>query len=690
MTDIFQKRILMVDKAIYFFAILFLCTVTNTIFLNQFGYFIPLLLILYRYYLTKENPFQKTGLEYALLFYIVVEIISTLLSLDKLDSLDNLRKRFLLIPTMYVFLFAAHDLKRTKQFVMIYLGAAITTMIVYIGLAYKYYINSFYQIYESGPGTFQYPITSSELMSFSLVLLFAFLIHEKLPAKKRILILLGFLINLVALLATYKRTGWMGAAAGILFVIILSKRWLILSPVVVGIIILALVEKNVSNVLIYSHSQNSVTKISEFKTEGRATDIYPEGNNFYLSDYDNGLIKYEGTKIIDKSVTESPVTSFTHWKNNFYIANLLDTRFVQFQLDNNNKLQKGPEFLSSGFTVDWKVANGFLYVLDSDSGLTIFRNPVNPKDKIKFPTPCDIEYQKLFVDSNYVLLYSKSNQLSVYSLDKSIPNQLSLTRIFPDGSNLIYYSSGKVLMEESNCIKLYSLDKNVLRLLSVNRNLNSIYSIKESKDNLTAVTTKGILYDLEGISSGQIISKQILNLGFVPKSFETGDGKLFFTQVKRSRLFSSFDPYNASNITRLALWNAGWKMFLDHPLFGVGDIDLAWLYKQYKHDYDKEIQGHMHNNFVHILVTLGILGFAAVLFLFYRIFGIHVKNYLLLKNEIFSGSFALGAAGIFVSFIIAGLTEWNFGDHEIITVVWFTLGFSIALVNFCNKKYESV
>ena len=688
MAELSQKHIQIVDKAIYIFSILFLCTVTNTIFLNQFGYFIPLLLILYRYYITKENPFQKTGLEYALLFYIAAEIISTILSMDKLDSLDNLRKRFLLIPTIYVFLFAAHDFNRTKQFVMIYLGAALATMIVYIGLAYKYYINSFYQIYESGPGTFQYPITSSELMSFSLVLLFAFLIHEKLPLKKRIFVLLGFIINLIALLATYKRTGWIGAAAGILLIIILSRRWLILSPVVIGIIILALIEKNISNVFIFDQKQNSAEKVSEFKTGGRATDIYPAGNDFYLSDYDNGLIKYSSLKITDKIKTESPVTSFTNWKDNFYIANLLDTRFVQFQL-NNNKLQKGPEFLSSGFTVDWKVANGFLYVLDSDSGLTIFRNPVNPKDKIKFSTPGNIEYSKLFVDSTYVILFSKSNQLNIYSLNESIPSQISFFHTFPEGTNLVYYSSGKVIMEESNSLKLYSVEKNFLRLLSVDKNLNSIYTIKKSNENLVAVTTKGIVYTLDGFSSGQIVSRKILNLGFVPKSFQAENGRLFFTQVKRSRLFSSFDPYNPSNITRLALWSAGLKIFLDHPVCGVGDIDLAWLYKLYKHDYDKEIQGHMHNNFIHILVTLGILGFAAVLFLFYKILLIHITNYIQLKNEIFSGSFALGAAGLFVSFLVAGLTEWNFGDHEIITVVWFTLGFSIALKNFHNKKLNA-
>jgi hypothetical protein len=40
----------------------------------------------------------------------------------------------------------------------------------------------------------------------------------------------------------------------------------------------------------------------------------------------------------------------------------------------------------------------------------------------------------------------------------------------------------------------------------------------------------------------------------------------------------------------------------------------------------------------------------------------------------FASSFSLGVIGSFIAFLVAGLTEMNFGDHEIITMVWFMVG----------------
>ncbi|MEE9225641.1 MAG: hypothetical protein V3U68_05520 [Bacteroidota bacterium] len=39
------------------------------------------------------------------------------------------------------------------------------------------------------------------------------------------------------------------------------------------------------------------------------------------------------------------------------------------------------------------------------------------------------------------------------------------------------------------------------------------------------------------------------------------------------------------------------------------------------------------------------------------------------KAEWLQGFVSLGAFIVFVGFLIAGLFEWNFGDHEILTLV---------------------
>lgn len=50
----------------------------------------------------------------------------------------------------------------------------------------------------------------------------------------------------------------------------------------------------------------------------------------------------------------------------------------------------------------------------------------------------------------------------------------------------------------------------------------------------------------------------------------------------------------------------------------------------------------------------------------------------LAANGWLQGSVSLGALGVFVGFLVAGLFEWNFGDHEIMTLVWATVGLSLA------------
>lgn len=680
------KMISIIDKLIYFFSILFLCTLTNSIFLNQTGYYLSLILIVFRFYLTRDNPFYKTGLEYAFLFYIVAEILSTIFSIDPAHSFRNLMKRFFLIPIIYTFVYSAKDFKSTKRFVLVYLGAALATMFVYLGLSYNYFINNFYQLYESGPSTFQYPITSSELMSFSLVFLFAFLMNEKMTIKYRLIVFVLFAVNLMALLATYKRTGWMGAAAGILFVIVLGRKWILLIPVMLLLITSAFIEKNISAVHIYDISSHTLVTKDEFKTGGRAYSILPEDSVFYVSDFENGLIKIKNSNVLDKYNLGSPVVDFKKWKDNFYVANLIDTRFVLMHKNANNKLDRVDEFITPGFTRGWCIANGFIYVIDSDSGMTIFRNPLNLKGRIRITKGVGVDNEKIFVDSAFAILFSKSKELKVFSLKNSLPDKLIVTKKFSDRSDLIFYKDSKLIIVEDNGPKLYSIESDKIIVTDVNKNIAGAYSAIESDNRLFITTTKKDLVELELPFKNKLIVKSFFNLDFMPKSIAYDNGNLFVTEVKRSRLLSSVDLYVPSNFARLALWRAGWLIFKDHPIVGVGDIDLADLYKQYKRTFDKEIQGHLHNNYIHLLVTLGILGFIAVIFLLLKIFIVHIKNYSALKGEPFAASYALGAAGSFVAFLVSGLTEWNFGDHEIITMVWFMLALSIAFVKYRKGK----
>ncbi len=673
----------LLDKSILFFIFLFLGSLSVSIFVNQLGYYGALILLLYKYFKEKENPFSVNGLEIFLLLYIAAEILSTVFSLDRGASFHNLLKRFLLLPMIYLISAAAKDFKQARFFLLTYLGFALLSVVLYLGFSVRYYLMNLYQIEQSGPGIYQYPITTSELMSFTTVILFAFLIDEKNKLKYRLWSLAGFALTTLALLATYKRTGWIGAAAGIVMVIILRKKWLLLAPIVFAGILLVFLEKEKSEVFIYSAS-DELKQLSDIKTEGRANDILVEKSSFWLADYENGIVKYTNDKPVKKISTPSPVSKLYPVDDSLMLAELIDTRYVLYKKDEQNGLINVREFASPGFTIKFCFNNKSLYILDRDSGLTVFPQFLKNNSSVRLPE--FNSYSNMFCDTNMMVFYSAKNGLALYNLTQNLPGKSFYKKQFDMEINYIDFINSQILIEDKNSVKLFSVEAGGIKQKAESRELNGLYLRELTDSALYLLSNKGVIYKVENPADGNIKLLNKYQPGYLPKSFTFADGKLYAAKLKNSRFASIVDPYQPSNFTRFALWRAGLKIFKDYPVFGVGDIDLAKLYVKYKNFYDKEIQGHLHNNYIHILVTLGVAGFIAVMLLLIKIFLLYFKIYNTVKEEVFSSSFAAGAIGCFVSFLFAGLTEWNFGDHEVITMVWFITGLNIAFYKIYLSK----
>jgi putative inorganic carbon (HCO3(-)) transporter len=153
---------------------------------------------------------------------------------------------------------------------------------------------------------------------------------------------------------------------------------------------------------------------------------------------------------------------------------------------------------------------------------------------------------------------------------------------------------------------------------------------------------------------------------------------LFAPSPLRERAYSIVDPSHPNNIGRVHLWTTGIKIFQDHPILGVGDSDLHRIYDRYRSPGDIEPGGHLHDNILMWLVTLGIAGCIVLISLFVRIFSLELSAFRALRDRWLEGSLALSALAVFVGFHINGLFEWNFGDQEIILLVWFTVGITLA------------
>lgn len=667
------------DNLIFILSILFILTLTNSIFLNQLGYYGALICLLFKFYITKKNPFSKTGLGIAILLFIAAEILSTIFSVNPEQAAHFSLKRFLLIPTLYVFVAAIDDFKDAKQFVIIYIAASTLTLIYYLFRSYEYFINDLYHLQASGPSVFQYPITSSELMSFSVLILFAFLINEKTKVKIKLLVLVLFAINILALIATYKRTGWIGTAAGIILILILSRKWLVLALIAILGVGLVFMNKTVSQVQVYSFVESKLKTDLLLNTEGRAYNLFTEDGKTFLSDFDNGLLLLKDSSLIKMYEPPAPIIDLGKWRDGFYLASLIDSRFILLKKDKHDNFEYISEFYTPGITLSSRLANGMFYALDKDSSLFIYKNPENLSDRLNVHINKSSDLQNFFIDSNYFITISNDKNLSIYSLKNSVPVKKIFEEKLQGDYEPIAYFDKTLFVSSNDELKLFAIEEGKTILLDTTTKTGRTLNLIKQNGAILSYNSKGELYQFKYPIENKLIIKSVNILDKMPGSVSYSGGKVYTTFNKSSRLYSFIDPYYTTNSTRIAFWRAGIKMFLDYPVFGVGDIDLAGLYKIYKRPYDKEIQGHLHNNYFHSLATLGAFGFIAIMFLLIKIFLIHLSNIKKLKGVPFAFSFSIGAAGAYTSFLAAGLTEYNFGDHEVITLVWFTLALSIAM-----------
>jgi putative inorganic carbon (hco3(-)) transporter len=152
------------------------------------------------------------------------------------------------------------------------------------------------------------------------------------------------------------------------------------------------------------------------------------------------------------------------------------------------------------------------------------------------------------------------------------------------------------------------------------------------------------------------------------------------------RVKHMFDPTWRTNAKRIFWWSVGWEIFKDRPIVGIGDVSTDIKFKQYAPPQTKELAGHMHNNFIHIAVTLGLIGLTAFIFMIIGFFKALFKVLIgPVKIRGPSKAILLSTIAAFLAFNVNGLFEWNFGDAEIITIIWFLIGISLA-IPACNQN----
>lgn len=159
---------------------------------------------------------------------------------------------------------------------------------------------------------------------------------------------------------------------------------------------------------------------------------------------------------------------------------------------------------------------------------------------------------------------------------------------------------------------------------------------------------------------------------------------IFVPSEYQSRIKSIGDTEHPSNKSRLMMWDVGLQMFFKHPLTGVADSHIKEVYKLYKTPESEAEGSHLHNNFIMILATTGIFGFLSYVGMLLSIFISQIKAYLKEKESEVDKALLFGSILVMISFNVAGLFEWCFGDHEVMTVFFFLISVPFIIYKLKN------
>lgn len=681
-----EKVIEILDRLGFVFLFIFAASLTTSIFVNQIGYFGALLILLIRFIIQRKFEKQSTGLEIFFILLILSEIISAILSQNSAQAFHNTFKRAILLPVVYMPIYYIRNEKRFKRIVYAFLIFAVLGMAVYLFYAYQYYIYQLYSKEGKGPSIFQYVMTAGGLMSVVTIILVGFLFLKENKLRYKIILIIAILISTSSLISSYTRAAWLGTIAGVVVLFLLHKRWIFIAAVAILAGVFFSLTQTTSQIAIVNINtdKKSIEDLHTINSKGRANGLDTLNGDFFVADYEGGITRWQliDTSLIfkDELITPSPTKSIISHDTLLYTL-LLDSR-VLILYPQKDSIQILASIIPKNVVGSIFIYKNYLFMTEGEFGFEVIdiSNPVKPiyvtsfslsnenskivftglgaKDNILYALVDDKKFlihdisnikeikligeiktesvpASLHIDGNFLAIGDGTKGIKIYDITNPQKPKVIRgiqTRVLPNfirfyGNDLVFTDFGG---------KIY--------LINIHGNIFELYKFKEKVSGLLRQNDKWIA-----------------------------------TYFHRSRLSSIYDPYHPSNIERINQIKVAFRIFQNYPVFGVGNIDFNELYKKYREPFDKYTYGHLHNNYTHILATLGIFGFLIFILLLIKILFIHIETIQISQNKNFYNVLAKGLFAAFIGICTSGLFEYNFGDHEIATMLWFTVGLSLTI-----------
>ena len=167
-------------------------------------------------------------------------------------------------------------------------------------------------------------------------------------------------------------------------------------------------------------------------------------------------------------------------------------------------------------------------------------------------------------------------------------------------------------------------------------------------------------------------------------------GERFGSILDEARPFDAasitITPENFAVVERMAHWQAGWRMFIDDPLTGVGAGNFNASYPDYFVRSTFRIsQGHAHNFYIQVLAENGIPGL--LLYVTVAISFLLLALLVALRStDAFSRALALGAVGSLSAVYLHNVFE---NLHVLNLSVQISLVWALTVVAHRRWRYES-
>jgi O-antigen ligase len=140
----------------------------------------------------------------------------------------------------------------------------------------------------------------------------------------------------------------------------------------------------------------------------------------------------------------------------------------------------------------------------------------------------------------------------------------------------------------------------------------------------------------------------------------------------RNRVRHMLDPSEAGVLERRYMWQSGLAMWQERPLLGWGPGGVKREYSRFAlPEAYKKRTGHVHNTPLQILIERGIPGLATWLAVWIAFYARSISILRVLDPEArLERALVVGSLAAITGFLVGGLSEYSFGDSEVVMVAW--------------------